>query len=98
MDEEENKIGPVDGGSAAQLTPALAVIGNGEGVLAYEEENTPCPGDGGSSAQIFPALAGIGNRDRNSLPSKLKKRIHPNKNKKFGRKIRLRIRIPQLPK
>ena len=61
MDEEENTLHPGDGGSAAQLLPALAGIGKGKGVLAYEEENTLRPGDGGSAAQLFIALSGIGN-------------------------------------
>ena len=84
MDEEENKLLPGDGGSAAQLPPALAGIGNREGVLAYEENNTLFAGDWGSDAQLFPELAGRGNGKRNSLPSKPKKRIPPKKKKKFG--------------
>ena len=64
MVEEENTVLPGDGGSASQLTPALAGIGNGEGVLAYKEENTLHPGDVGNAAQLFPALDGIKNGER----------------------------------
>ena len=85
MDEEDNKLLPGDGGSAAQLPPALAGIGNREGVLAYEENNTLFAGDWGSDAQLFPELNGIGNGERKSLPSKTKKRIPPNTKKMFGR-------------
>ena len=53
--------------------------------VAYKEENTLYPGDGGSTTPLFPALDGIGNGDRNSLTSKLKKRIPPKNKKKFGR-------------
>ena len=57
MDKEENTLRPGDGGIAAQLSPALAGIGNGEEVLAYKEENTLRPCYGGSAAQLFPALS-----------------------------------------
>ena len=52
--------------------------------VAYEEENKLRPGDEGSAAKLFPELAGIGNGERKYLPSKPKKRIPPNKKKKFG--------------
>ena len=77
MDKEENTIRPIDWGSAAQLPPALAGIGNKEGFLTYDEENSLRPGNGGSADQLFPALAGIVNGERKYLPSKPKKSIPP---------------------
>ena len=37
MDEEDNILRPVYGGSAAQLPPALDRIENGERILSYKE-------------------------------------------------------------
>ena len=86
MEKKDNALLTGDGGNADQLSPALARIENGEGVLAYEEENTLITGDGGCDAQLFLALSGIVNGGRNSLSSKSKKRIPPKKKKKkFGR-------------
>ena len=66
--------------------------------VAYKEENILRPGDGGSAAQLFTDLARIGNGERNTLPSKPKKRITPNKKKTFGRtKTGKNKKSPHLP-
>ena len=57
--------------------------------VVYKGYNTLHPGYGGSAAQLFPDLAGIGNGKRNSLPSKPKKRIPPNKKGNKFERIKL---------